>query len=353
MSSIDSQAVESLYQQHISGTSSISHHKINKWKYTYDFHSMQQTNMMTYKVRKIKQLTPELQVKHITVQCRGLPQFVSSSLQELKEQLKQTTTTLAIDPSFQDVIINFAEQFCVEITAHESGIILKGCRSYIDKVKFLLKEKILDLQANSLSGISLNPEPTPSYWEQQTNDIELKDLSSQCLEWLEIKQEVRATLPNVHIIKIQRIQNKLLWEKYAFSKQRMMRKNGQNAINEKRLFHGTKHTTPENIYRSEYGFDFRFGNAGNWGKGAYFASDAKYSARYASSSSYERQLFLAFVLTGNSVHLESNPALDKPPLKPDNEVERYDSVNGTQGSTHIYIVYDHEKSYPAYLITFQ
>ena len=354
MSKIDSLAVESLYQQHKSGTSSISHHTINKWKYTYDFHLMQQTNMMTDKVRKIKQLTPELQVKHITVQCRGLPQFVSSSLQELKEQLKQTTTTLAIDPSFHDVIINLAEQFCVEITAHESGITLKGCQSYLDKVKFFLKEKILDLQANSLSGISLNPEPTPSYWEQQTNDIELKDLSSQCSEWLKIKQEVRATLPNAQIIKIQRIQNKSLWEKYAFCKQRMMKKNGWNAMNEKRLFHGTRHTTPENIYRSEYGFDFRFGNAGNWGKGAYFASDAKYSASYASSSSYgQQQMFLAFVLTGHSVHLQSNPTLDKPPLKPGHEVERYDSVNGTAGSTRIYIVYDHEKSYPAYLITYQ
>ena len=115
-----------------------------------------------------------------------------------------------------------------------------------------------------------------SLWEQQTNDIELKDLPSQCYEWFQIDQEIRATIPNAHIIKIQRIQNKWLWEEYEFCKQRMMRKNGDQAVNEKRLFHGSKYTPPENIYCSEHGFDFRFGNAGMWGKGAYFASDANY-----------------------------------------------------------------------------
>ena len=375
MSNVDSISVESLYQQHKSCTNIVNYSLPLNSK-QYNFNLMQQTNILTGKVRNIKRFVPN--VEHITIQCRGLPQFVSSSLQELKEQLKQTTTTVtvAIDPSFHDVIINLAERFCVEITAHESGITLKRCQSYLDKVKILLKEKSLDLQANSLSGISLNPEPTPSYWEQQTNDIELKDLSSQCSEWLKIKQEVRATLPYACIIKIQRIQNKWLWEKYAFCKQRMMRKNGDQAVNEKRLFHGTRHTSPENIYRSEHGFDFRFGNAGMWGKGAYFASDANYSdsyastifngnqASYASNSLYgnqasyassifqEKQMFLAFVLTGHSVHLQSNHQLDKPPLKP-GKAERYDSVNGTAGNTQIYIVYDHDKSYPAYLITYK
>ena len=386
MSNVDSISVESLYQQHKSRTNTVNYSLLLNNR-QYNFNLMQQTNILTDKVRNIKRFVPN--VEHITVQCRGLPQFVSSSLQKLKEQLKQTTTTLAIDPSFQDVIINLAEQFCVEITAHESGITLKGCQSYLDKVKIFLKEKILDLQANSLSGVSLNPEPIPSYWEQQTNDIELKDLSSQCSEWLQIKQEVRATLSNAHIIKIQRIQNRWLWEKYAFCKQRMMRKNGDKAVNEKRLFHGTRHTSPENIYRSEHGFDFRFGNAGMWGKGAYFASDANYSDSYAStifnrnqasnasSSLYgklassglsgiygnqacyasgifqEKQMFLAFVLTGHSVHLQSNHQLDKPPLKPGSKEERYDSVNGAAGNTEIYIVYDHDKSYPAYLITYK
>jgi len=47
------------------------------------------------------------------------------------------------------------------------------------------------------------------------------------------------------------------------------------------LFHGTRETNPEIIYKGEEGFDFRFSKEGMFGKGIYFAEDPAYSHNYA------------------------------------------------------------------------
>ena len=67
---------------------------------------------------------------------------------------------------------------------------------------------------------------------------------------------VRRTLPQVGLVSLERIQNKWLWDRYYFAKERMHEKN-KGLINEKWLFHGTRQNPPERIYRSEQGFDFR------------------------------------------------------------------------------------------------
>ncbi len=87
-----------------------------------------------------------------------------------------------------------------------------------------------------------------------------------------------------------------------------------------------------------------------WGEGTYFAVNANYSAsRYAYSHSTGKQLILAFVLTGEAYHCppsRGNLITNHPPAN-------YDSVSGNTDGSDIYVIYDHEKTYPAYLITLQ
>ena len=163
-------------------------------------------------------------------------------------------------------------------------------------------------------------------------------------------------MPDVFLIKVERIQNKRLWEKYDFYKKIQLIKN-DGIMNEMRLFHGTTTNPPEKIYCSEHGFDFRFGSSGMWGKGAYFAVDAIYSTHYAYKSVLGRQILMAYVLTGHSKKMHPDSTMVAPPIKEGYiDEQRYDSVNGDavtkHGTFHEYVVYDHEKSYPAYLITF-
>ena len=99
----------------------------------------------------------------------------------------------------------------------------------------------------------------------------------------------------------------------------------------------------------------RFSNAGMWGTGIYFAVKAKYSDKYAyKANDGTRQMFLAKVLTGDSIELPPRRDLRMPPIKEESseEIIRYDTVKGSTQNSDVYIAYSNEKVYPFYLITY-
>lgn len=210
----------------------------------------------------------------------------------------------------------------------------------------------------------------PKEWGPQSKAIELMDVPQGSSEWNKILNRMQDTLPKVKLTSIQRIQNEHLWEKYCLHKERIGRK-GTERVNEKELFHGTSSTSPENIYKSEEGFDMRFSQPGMWGQGNYFAESAKYSAssyayRKETTHKYmfdilkyttsEKQIFLAKVLTGDSYRSLPDRALRFPPVKATSssaETIHYDTVHGiSPGGELIYITYSNDKAYPMYLISF-
>ena len=207
----------------------------------------------------------------------------------------------------------------------------------------------------------------PEQWEPQSNAIELMNVPKGSNEWTKILNLMQKTLPKVKLISIQRIQNEYLWEKYCIHKERLGRKGPERVI-EKELFHGTSNTPPQEIYKSEDGFDMRFSRDGMWGQGNYFAESARYSASgYSyqkkttqpllylfSRTIIEKQIFLAKVLTGDSYRSHPDQTLRIPPIKSTSSSEniRYDTVNGVSNGDIIYITYSNDKAYPFYLITF-
>ena len=93
---------------------------------------------------------------------------------------------------------------------------------------------------------------------------------------------------------------------------------------------------------------------GKWGRGTYFASKASYSHLGFFHYNAERevfQLFLAHVLTGDSITLPPDRNIKMPPQKEGSNI-RYDSVNGYTGGCHVYIVYKLDMAYPTYLINY-
>jgi hypothetical protein len=94
------------------------------------------------------------------------------------------------------------------------------------------------------------------------------------------------------------------------------------------LFHGTRNTDPSQIYQSTEGFDMKFSRNGClWGIANYFAVHSSYSHSYAHTTAEgPLQMFLARVITGKTIKLESDPNLRFPPLLPGEEIRRYDSV---------------------------
>ena len=194
----------------------------------------------------------------------------------------------------------------------------------------------------------------PNEWEPQNKNLELKLLERHSQEWSKVAQKFHDTLPLKYIVKIERIQNIWLWEKYYQHCDRMKRKCG-GEVNEKQLFHGTRNTPPSSIYMDEEGFDMRFSRTGMWGIGNYFAVKASYSDMYAHClSDGTHQMFLAKVLTGKSIELPPDDTLRVPPIiQPSVEGNlRYDTVNGETKGSKVYVTYSNDKAYPFYLISY-
>ncbi len=210
---------------------------------------------------------------------------------------------------------------------------------------------------------SLFATPVPEEWIAQGEVITVVPVHCRSKEYHGVLALLRETLPSAVLISLQRIQNLWLWDKYHHCRERMLLKSPQ-AATEMQLFHGTRSTSPDQIYHSEYGFDFRLSSStALWGSGAYFASSARYSNEYAYAipGTDHRQVILAQVLTGDSCSWPEDRTLTRPPPKPVGNqpagkvkftTNFYDSVRGHRSHSDIYVIYEHEKAYPAYIITY-
>lgn len=71
-------------------------------------------------------------------------------------------------------------------------------------------------------------------------------------------------------------------------------------------------------------------------------------------------MFLVRVLTGDSCDCPSNSSLRMPPPKQSGAATgavqlgqmKYDTVTGVTGGSRVYMTYDNDKAYPAYLIRY-
>ena len=176
-------------------------------------------------------------------------------------------------------------------------------------------------------------------------------------EYESIAARFHQTLPSNDITKIERIQNKVLWRRYA-SKSREMCQSGDGILNEELLFHGTRRNNPELIYKGSDGFDMRLSNNGMWGKGNYFAVNASYSNSYAFCSASAvmpcKKMLAAWVLTGKSFYSQPHSFCHPPEMGDASQgVQRkYDSVNGQTHGSKVFITYENSLAYPGYLITY-
>ena len=288
----------------------------------------------------------------------GVEAGVNEAFQEVASLLQGRLVTLVLGhqqqslpgPSYHQSVKAWAAQYFVHVSiAVDSQVSLTGVGGYAESMVMKWEQQVAML-ANASSKY-------PTWWEPQVTKIELKAVAQSTPEWDKVVSLVHLTLGKAQVVHVERIQNQWLWDRYMFAKQRMVEKNG-GEVNEKELFHGTRDTLPEKIYRSEQGFDFRYSAMGSWGSGTYFAVNASYSHNYAfkkrEGGKVVFQMLLAYVLTGMSYCSPPDPSLRRPPVRQSGpfEDQLYDSVQGNTGNTDVYVVYDHEKAYPAYILTY-
>ncbi|TNV83377.1 hypothetical protein FGO68_gene5837 [Halteria grandinella] len=199
----------------------------------------------------------------------------------------------------------------------------------------------------------------PKHWDPlyrlNQGHCQVFTLPNTCLEYNEVLNEFQNTMLAANVIKIERIQNYILWKKYLLEATILTEKLGSKKDQKvKYLFHGTKHTKPSDIYESEQGFNIAYSNNGSWGRANYFAVNASYSCNgfkhAVGNGTY--QIFFARVLLGKCIELARDSQLREPPLSIFN-MQRYDSIKGRTGGSDVYMVYANAKAYPEYLITYK
>ena len=165
-------------------------------------------------------------------------------------------------------------------------------------------------------------------------------------EFFTIARSFFATLPDMKIIKIEKIMNKTSWQNFTQNVESQVSMYGENCLMIKPLFHGTKKTHPHQIYEHPVGFSTDFSRVGMWGEGLYFAVNSSYSHHYAFNlGDGEMCMFLAQVFVGYSEVRKPDSSITGP--KP-----KFHSVQGVTGGSQIHILYQNGLAYPSYLITY-
>lgn len=112
----------------------------------------------------------------------------------------------------------------------------------------------------------------PSYWAPQQSNTELFEVDLASPEIASLMEAMR-DLQHETVVKVHRIQNKLLWEafaeKYARLKRRWSHEPDLDLVNggAMMLWHGTTGTQPIRIYATEHGFTSHFARQRMWGTG--------------------------------------------------------------------------------------
>ncbi|XP_066541715.1 protein mono-ADP-ribosyltransferase TIPARP isoform X2 [Hoplias malabaricus] len=158
------------------------------------------------------------------------------------------------------------------------------------------------------------------------------------------------------ILKILRVQNPFLWEKYKRKKEYMSRRMSEmdRLLNERHLFHGTSQDVVEGICK--HNFDPRVcgKHATMFGQGSYFARKAVYSHNFSKRSARGvHYMFLAKVLTGHFT--VGNPSMRRPPpLCPrDPSSDLFDSCVDNWMDPQIFVIFNDDQSYPYFIIQYE
>ncbi|XP_053185149.1 poly(ADP-ribose) polymerase family member 14-related sequence 1 isoform X2 [Scomber japonicus] len=200
----------------------------------------------------------------------------------------------------------------------------------------------------------LKDEDVPEEWDAMPANTSSHAVTIQAgtAEHNEVLKLFQATCKQA-VIKIERIQNPILWKGLQIKKRDMEQRNGHQN-NEKRLFHGTCHSTVSII--NELGFNRSYAgkNAACYGNGTYFAVNASYSASGTYSppnAQGEKCMYLCRVLTGD--YTLGQQGMIVPPTKGTVGVQKYDSLVNNTAAPVMFVIFHDSQAYPEYLITFK
>ncbi|MGH0124573.1 UNVERIFIED_CONTAM: hypothetical protein FKN15_021310 [Acipenser sinensis] len=240
------------------------------------------------------------------------------------------------------------------------GRLMKGVDEKQSEIRIITPQKEIyesfKNKAEQMCGMRANS--LPGKWIDMTNKNYGKELlDKDTMEYRWVEKLFNMSLSQMKIVKIERIQNTDVWERYLLRKNQIDRKYRCAAPveTEKYLFHGATFEECTTIERNGFtrpqeGF-FSFSCA--YGQGVCFQMEACTALGNCTFDDNKYKcMFLASVLTGKYTigkkKITAPPAMD--PKKP---AELYDSVVDNIHSPSLFVVFSEDCTYPDYLITFK
>ncbi|XP_060083927.1 protein mono-ADP-ribosyltransferase PARP14-like [Ylistrum balloti] len=214
----------------------------------------------------------------------------------------------------------------------------------VDRVKVIRKCKMADTTFEA-----------PSDWSSvnDKDNLSVVVIPQSDPTFTKVQKQFLASVGSKTVIKIERIQNRTLYQQYIAKKRLVDTENAHISENEKMLWHGTAAETVDSINSHGFNRSYCGKNATAFGDGVYFAVNANYSA----STTYARpdlnnhqRMYLCKVITGEFT--QGKRGMRVPPLKKAPHI-LYDSVVDTPANPGMYIIFNDTQAYPEYLITFQ
>ncbi|XP_061085359.1 uncharacterized protein LOC133119013 isoform X2 [Conger conger] len=197
-----------------------------------------------------------------------------------------------------------------------------------------------------------NFKAVPGYWDKSMlpdtgyKTIPLQESSEEYQKILALFQK---TMGGHSIHKVERVQNRALWEVFQWQQDLMRKNDAGRKVDERLLFHGTDSVHVDAICQQN--FDWRLcGTHGTaYGKGSYFARDARYSHSYTSASGV-RTMFVCRVLVG--CYTRGDSSYLRPPSKDGGNSMFYDSCVDNTHDPSIFVVFEKHQVYPEYILKY-
>ncbi|KAM8973014.1 LOW QUALITY PROTEIN: protein mono-ADP-ribosyltransferase TIPARP-like [Pelodytes ibericus] len=200
----------------------------------------------------------------------------------------------------------------------------------------------------------------PETWDIKDTSLshEIVPLRCELREFQRVYSYFHKTMPEFRyiLLEVSRIQNYFQWEKYIrkrdyMSQRRIETKRYQM---ERHLFHGTDPSLVEAICNQNFDPRVSGKNATLYGQGCYFAKEASYSHRYATSDAGGHHfMFLAKVLVGRPTVGKSTYRRPPPINHGDPASPLYDSCVSRANNPDIFVIFDNDQFYPYFLIKYQ
>ncbi|XP_067656555.1 protein mono-ADP-ribosyltransferase PARP14-like isoform X2 [Haliotis asinina] len=196
----------------------------------------------------------------------------------------------------------------------------------------------------------------PSHWQSMADDVNVHTfpVAADDAEFKIVAGEFMKTINNSNatIQKVERIQNRSLYQQYTAKTKQLERQNPQGTQNESWLWHGTSTDAIDSINAHGFNRSYCGKNATAYGQGVYFAVGANYSAQDTYSrpdTKGQKYMYLVRVLTGE--YTKGAHGMRVPPTKAGSTV-LFDSVVNDINNPAMYIVFNDTQAYPDYLVTF-